>query len=151
MTSKGVELEGRWVVNEALDVNASYTYTDMTISKDVQFEGKTPIYVPDHTVNFWANYYFYNGALNGLRVSGGGRYVGEMEIDAQNTGKVPSYTIADLSLGYDLGTVSESLTGANANLIVNNLFNEEYYTCYDSNNCWYGAEQSVEVNVKYEF
>ncbi|NOH60409.1 TonB-dependent siderophore receptor [Vibrio sp. RE88] len=151
VTSKGVELEGRWAVNEALDVNASYTYTDMTISKDVQFEGKTPIYVPDHTANLWANYYFYNGALNGLRVSGGGRYVGEMQIDAQNTGKVPSYTIADLSLSYDLGRVSESLTGANANLIVNNLFNEEYYTCYDSNNCWYGAEQTIEVNVKYEF
>jgi len=74
-----------------------------------------------------------------------------MEIDAQNTGKVSSYTIADLSLGYDLGRVSDSLTGANANIIVNNLFNEEYYTCYDSNNCWYGAEQTIEVNVKYEF
>lgn len=151
VTSKGVELEGRWLVNEALDLNASYTYTDMTIGNDINLEGKTPIYVPKHAATLWANYFVWGGALDGLRVSGGARYVGEMEIDIQNSGKVPSYTIADLSFGYDLGGLSESLVGANANLVVNNLFNEEYYTCYDSNNCWYGAEQSLELNIKYQF
>ena len=72
--------------------------------------------------------------------------------NAANTqGKVPSYTAVDMSVGYDLGNASESLTGATANLIVNNVFDKEYYSCYDKYNCWFGAEQSVEVNVKYEF
>jgi iron complex outermembrane receptor protein len=75
-----------------------------------------------------------------------------MQMDASNTqGKVPSYTVVDLSLGYDLGYASDSLSGAQANLIINNLFDTDNYTCYDKYNCWYGAEQSIELNVNYEF
>jgi len=78
--------------------------------------------------------------------------MGEMQMDASNSqGKVPSYTVVDLSLGYDLGNASESLSGAQANLIVNNLFDKEFYSCYNQANCWFGAEQSVELNIKYDF
>ncbi|CAK1775067.1 iron complex outermembrane receptor protein [Vibrio crassostreae] len=152
--SQGAEVEGRWFVTEDWDVNASYTYVDMEVTEDANpdLEGTTPIYVPTHTANLWSNYYVYGGALAGTRWSAGARYMGEMEMDATNTqGKVPSYTVVDLSLGYDLGEASDTLSGATANLMVNNLFNEEYYTCYDQSNCWFGAEQSVELSVNYEF
>ncbi|PMN00750.1 ligand-gated channel protein [Vibrio splendidus] len=152
--SQGVEVEGRWFVTEGWDVNASYTYVDMEVTEDANpdLEGTTPIYVPTHAANLWSNYYVYGGALSGTRFSAGARYMGEMEMDATNTqGKVPSYTVVDLSVGYDLGEASETLSGATANLLVNNLFNEEYYTCYDQSNCWFGAEQSVELSVNYEF
>ncbi|PMH32543.1 ligand-gated channel protein [Vibrio lentus] len=152
--SQGVEVEGRWFVTEDWDVNASYTYVDMEVTEDANpdLEGTTPIYVPTHAANLWSNYYVYGGALAGTRWSAGARYMGEMEMDATNTqGKVPSYTVVDLSLGYDLGEASDILSGATANLMVNNLFNEEYYTCYDQSNCWFGAEQSVELSVNYEF
>ncbi|MDR9829002.1 TonB-dependent siderophore receptor [Vibrio sp. FNV 38] len=154
VTSQGVELEGRWFMSDALDLNASYTYVDMEITKDSDngLEGTTPIYVPEHSANLWANYFVYDGALGGTRLSAGARYVGEMQMDATNTqGKVPSYTVVDLSVGYDLGYLSESMSGATANLVVNNLFDEEYYTCYDQSNCWYGAEQSFEININYNF
>ena len=152
--SQGVEVEGRWFVTEDWDVNASYTYVDMEVTEDANpdLEGTTPIYVPTHAANLWSNYYVYGGALSGTRWSAGARYMGEMEMDATNTqGKVPSYTVVDLSVGYDLGEASDTLSGATANLLVNNLFNEEYYTCYDQSNCWFGAEQSVELSVNYEF
>ncbi|WP_063344221.1 TonB-dependent siderophore receptor [Vibrio jasicida] len=152
--SQGMELEGRWFVTEDWDVNASYTYIDMEVTEDANpdLEGTTPIYVPTHAANLWSNYYVYGGALSGTRFSVGARYMGEMEMDATNTqGKVPSYTVVDLSVGYDLGEASDTLSGATANLLVNNLFNEEYYTCYDQSNCWFGAEQSVELSVNYEF
>ncbi|WP_099608217.1 TonB-dependent siderophore receptor [Vibrio coralliilyticus] len=152
--SQGIELEGRWYASESLDIAASYTYLDMEITKDSgnDLEGTTPIYVPEHSANIWANYNVFTGLLAGTRISGGARYVGEMEMNAANTqGKVPSYTAVDMSVGYDLGNATESLTGATANLIVNNVFDKEYYSCYDKYNCWFGAEQSVEVNVKYEF
>ncbi|ROQ79568.1 TonB-dependent siderophore receptor [Vibrio crassostreae] len=152
--SQGVEVEGRWFVTEDWDVNASYTYVDMEVTEDANpdLEGTTPIYVPTHAANLWSNYYVYGGALAGTRWSAGARYMGEMEMDATNTqGKVQPYTVVDLSLGYDLGEVSDTLSGATANLMVNNLFNEEYYTCYDQSNCWFGAEQSVELSVNYEF
>ncbi|MEZ8158900.1 TonB-dependent siderophore receptor [Vibrio splendidus] len=152
--SQGMEVEGRWFVTEDWDVNASYTYVDMEVTEDANpdLEGTTPIYVPTHAANLWSNYYVYGGALAGTRWSAGARYMGDMEMDATNTqGKVPSYTVVDISVGYDLGEASETLSGATANLLVNNLFNEEYYTCYDQSNCWFGAEQSVELSVNYEF
>ena len=151
--SQGVELEGQWYLTDSFDILASYTYIDMEITKDSgnDLQGKTPIYVPEHTATLWTNYYIDSGVLSGTRIGGGVRYVGEMQMDANNTDKVDSYTLVDLSLGYDLSTLSSNLNGASMTLIANNLFNEEYYTCYDSMNCWYGAERTVELNIKYNF
>ena len=154
VVSQGAELSGRWFATENFDIAAAYTYVDMEITEDtsIGLEGTTPIYVPEHTANLWANYNVFNGMLAGSRFSAGARYVGEMQMDASNTqGKVPAYTVVDLSVGYDLGAASDTLSGATANLAVNNIFNEEYYACYDQSNCWFGAEQSVELSVNYEF
>ncbi len=151
--SQGVELQGLWMINDSWDIAANYTYIDMEITKDSgnDLEGKTPIYVPTHAASLWSNYYIYDGILTGTRISGGLRYVGEMEMDANNTDKVPDYTVADVSIGYGLDGLSESLAGATAQLSATNLFNTEYYSCYDSANCWYGAEQTVELSVNYNF
>ncbi|MCZ8486652.1 hypothetical protein O9993_19085 [Vibrio lentus] len=51
--------------------------------------------------------------------------------------------MVDLSAGYDLGEASDTLSGATANLLVNNLFNEEYYTCYNQSNCWFAGAGAV--------
>ena len=152
--SKGLELEGQAYLTDSWDVQASYSYIDMEVKQayDQSLVGTTPIYVPDHSASVWTNYYLDTGALAGARIGGGARYMGEMQMDASNSqGKVPSYTVVDLSLGYDLGNASESLSGAQANLIVNNLFDKEFYSCYNQANCWFGAEQSVELNIKYDF
>ncbi|MGD8170736.1 TonB-dependent siderophore receptor [Vibrio sp. TRT 21S02] len=152
--SQGIELEGKAMLTTAWDVSGSYTYTDMEITKDSNngLQGTTPIYVPEHAAMLWTNYYLDSGVFAGTRVGGGVRYVGSMQMDATNTqGKVPAYAVADLSLGYDLSNVSEALAGAQASIVANNLFNEEYYTCYDQSNCWYGAERSFELNINYEF
>lgn len=152
--SQGLEVEGRWWITSDWDVAANYTYADVEVTKDSGngLQGTTPIYVPQHSATLWSTYNIESGTLNGAIIAAGARYVGEMYMDASNTqGKVPGYTIADLSLGYQLGKVSESLDGARADLTVSNLFNEESYTCYDSANCWYGAERTVEFNVNYQF
>ncbi len=152
--SQGIEVEGRWWFTPNWDVSASYTYADVEVTEDSDngLQGTTPIYVPEHSATLWSTYNIEQGLLNGLTLAGGARYVGEMYIDATNTqGTVPNYTIADLSLGYQLGNLSDSLNGARAELIVSNLFNDEYYTCYDSANCWYGAERTLELKVNYGF
>ncbi|MDB1125704.1 TonB-dependent siderophore receptor [Vibrio algarum] len=153
VTSQGLEVQAQFLLNDSWDVNASYTYIDMEITQDSEggLEGTTPIYVPEHSANLWSTYQFYQGVLAGTRVGTGVRYVGEMQMDAANTDKVPSYTLVDLSVGYDLKGVSESFNGASVNLVANNLFNTEYYTCYDSANCWYGAEQTVELNFNFQY
>ena len=150
--SQGLELEGRTMLTDSWDVSVSYTYTDMEITEDTTgLEGKTPIYVPKNAATLWTNYYLYNGWLAGTRLGAGARYIGERQMDAANTDKVPDYTVVDLSMGYDLSNLTTSLKGAAINLSVNNLFDEDTFTCYDSANCWYGEERTVEFKFDYNF
>lgn len=152
VVSQGVELEAKWQATTQADFTLGYTYTDMEITEDSYYnqEGKTPVWVPEQTASLWANY-FFEGNLSGLRTSAGVRYVGEAQIDAQNSQKVPDYTLFDLAASYDFSTVSESMKGANVTLSASNLFDKEYYSCYDKNNCWFGAERSIEAKLEYNF
>ncbi|MFV0573999.1 MAG: TonB-dependent siderophore receptor [Vibrio sp.] len=150
--SQGIELEGRTAITDNWDLAASYTYTDIEITEDPNgLEGNTPVYVPEHAATLWTDYYIYNGLLSGTRLSAGVRYVGERELDAENTDKVPDYTVVDLGAGYDLSSISESMKGASVNVSVSNLFDEVTYSCYDSANCWYGEERTVELSFDYKF
>lgn len=152
VVSQGVELEAKWQATAQADFTLGYTYTDMEITEDSYYnqEGKTPVWVPEQTASLWANY-FFEGNLSGLRTSAGVRYVGEAQIDAQNSQKVPDYTLFDLAASYDFSTVSESMKGASVTLSASNLFDKEYYSCYDKNNCWFGAERSIEAKLEYNF
>ncbi|PKF78974.1 TonB-dependent siderophore receptor [Vibrio sp. vnigr-6D03] len=154
--SQGLELEGQTLISDNLELIANYTYTDTEITKDGDASkvGQVPVFVPEQAANLWSNYYVNDGAMQGLRVGGGVRYVGEAVLNDstdKNLGKVESYTLVDMSLGYDLSRFSDSLNGASANVVANNLFNTEYYTCWNESHCWYGQERTVELNVKIDF
>lgn len=152
VVSQGAELEAKWQATPQADLTLNYTYIDMEIKEDSYYhqEGKTPVWVPEQTASLWANYY-YEGTLAGLRTSAGVRYVGKTEMDAQNSDQVPDYTLFDLAASYDLSAASQSLDGASVTLSASNIFDEEYYSCYDKNNCWFGAERSIEANLEYKF
>ncbi|MGR5278385.1 TonB-dependent siderophore receptor [Vibrio rotiferianus] len=152
VVSQGAELEAKWQATPQADLTLNYTYIDMEIKEDSYYhqEGKTPVWVPEQTASLWANYY-YEGTLAGLRTSAGVRYVGKTEMDAQNSDQVPDYTLFDLAASYDLSAASQSLDGASVTLSASNIFDEEYYSCYDKNNCWFGAERSIEAKLEYKF
>ncbi|MGY3866942.1 TonB-dependent siderophore receptor [Aeromonas bivalvium] len=150
--SKGLELEGRIDLASNLDLSASYTLIDMAITRDTSgLQGKTPVWVPDQTASLWGNYRLEQGAAAGLRLGVGLRYVGETELDAANTDKVPDYLLMDLAASYDLGRLSQRLKGVEASVSASNLFDQTYYSCYDQNNCWFGAERNLEARLKYAF
>ncbi|OHY93795.1 ligand-gated channel protein [Vibrio rotiferianus] len=152
VVSQGAELEAKWQATPQADLTLNYTYIDMEIKEDSYYhqEGKTPVWVPEQTASLWANYY-YEGTLAGLRTSAGVRYVGKTEMDAQNSDQVPDYTLFDLAASYDLSAASQSLDGASVTVSASNIFDEEYYSCYDKNNCWFGAERSIEAKLEYKF
>ncbi|WP_050941176.1 TonB-dependent siderophore receptor [Vibrio harveyi] len=152
VVSQGAELEAKWQATPQADLTLNYTYINMEIKEDSYYhqEGKTPVWVPEQTASLWANYY-YEGTLTGLRTSAGVRYVGKTEMDAQNSDQVPDYTLVDLAASYDLSAASQSLDGASVTLSASNIFYEEYYSCYDKNNCWFGAERSIEAKLEYKF
>ncbi|WP_199479754.1 TonB-dependent siderophore receptor [Vibrio harveyi] len=152
VVSQGAELKAKWQATPQADLTLNYTYINMEIKEDSYYhqEGKTPVWVPEQTASLWANYY-YEGTLTGLRTSAGVRYVGKTEMDAQNSDQVPDYTLVDLAASYDLSAASQSLDGASVTLSTSNIFDEEYYSCYDKNNCWFGAERSIEAKLEYKF
>ncbi|MFM1680828.1 TonB-dependent siderophore receptor [Aeromonas salmonicida] len=148
MVSKGVELEGRVDLTSQLDLALSYTRQDMEITRDTtSLQGKTPVWVPKQMASLWSNYQLDNG----LRLGAGLRYVGEAQLDAANTDRVPDYLLMDMAASYDLAQLSQRLKGVEASVSASNLFNKTYYSCYDQNNCWFGAERNVEARLKYVF
>ncbi|QUM89040.1 TonB-dependent siderophore receptor [Moritella sp. 36] len=150
--SRGVEVEANTMLTDNMDLAASYTYMDMKVTEDnTGLKGKTPIWVPKHAANVWLNYYLYNGMAAGTTIGTGIRYVGEAQIDALNSDQVPDYTLVDLSVSYDLSYLSDSLDGSSISVVASNLFGTDYYSCYDTNNCWFGAERDITANVKFNF
>lgn len=151
IVSKGIELEGRADLTSRLDLALSYTRQNMEITRDTtDLQGKTPVWVPKQMASLWSNYQA-GGSLEGMRVGAGLRYVGEAQLDAANTDTVPDYVLMDMSASYDLAALSARLKGVGASLSASNLFNKTYYSCYDQNNCWFGAERNVEARLKYVF
>jgi len=151
--SRGIELEAQTQPIDNLLMTISYTLQDVEVTKDnTGLEGQTPVWVPDQLVSVWADYGFYDGPLDGLVAGLGVRYIGESEYDAAtNEGEVPDATLIDVALRYNLAELSHTLKGTEVGLSVNNLTDERYYSCFDSSNCWFGEERTVEASVSYTF
>ncbi|MCE0464830.1 MULTISPECIES: TonB-dependent siderophore receptor [Pseudomonas] len=159
--SQGLELEAHLQLTEQLKLLGSYTFTDIEYSKSmvstlstpsdiIENKGNSPTQAPRHMASVWADYKFDSGALDGLRLGGGVRYVGYSWADAENTMKVPSYTLFDASVGYDLGKVG--LKGMDVRLNANNLTNETYVaSCASLSYCYMGEERNVAATVSYQF
>ncbi|AZD70525.1 TonB-dependent siderophore receptor [Pseudomonas chlororaphis] len=159
--SQGLELEAHLQLNDNLKVLGSYTFTDIEYSKSmistlstatdiIENKGNSPTQAPRHMASLWADYKFDSGSLDGLRLGGGVRYVGYSWADAENTMKVPSYTLFDASIGYDLGKVG--LKGVDVRLNANNLTNESYIaSCASLSFCYMGEERNVAATVSYQF
>ncbi len=154
--SRGVELEARTRPTPNSNLVASYTYMDVEYTKDyiatsgANNRGNTPNVVARNMASLWADYTFADGALGGLQVGGGARYFGRSWADAENTLRLPSYTLFDASLGYDLSRVG--LDGVGVRLNLNNLTNEKYVAaCNSLYQCYYGEERNVMATLNYDF
>lgn len=157
--SQGLELEAHMQLSDNLKVLGSYTLTDIEYSKTMPSalrgstldnKGNSPTQAPRQMASLWADYNFRQGALDGLRLGGGVRYVGYSWADAENTMKVPAYTLFDASVGYDLGKVG--LKGLDVRLNANNLTNESYIaSCASLGYCYMGEERNVAATLSYQF
>lgn len=156
LTSKGVELEARLRPQDNLNLIASYSYMDVEYSKDftgaagVNNRGNTPNAVARNMASLWSDYTFEQGVIAGLQIGGGVRYFGKSWADAENTLRIPSYTLYDAMLGYDLSRVG--LNGLSAQLNLNNLTDEKYVAaCNSLNQCYYGESRNVMATLTYDF
>ncbi|WP_201510134.1 TonB-dependent siderophore receptor [Psychrobacter alimentarius] len=143
--SKGFEVSGSHMLNDWVDVAASYSYTDAEITAD-EFNpdvvGNTPAQTAKHKATLWTDYY----ATDKLTLNAGVRYEDGMQLDKQNSDELPSVTLVDVGGNYQINPM---LTiGAS----INNLFDKTYVgACYDINNCWMGPERQLSVSLKANF
>jgi len=159
--SQGLELEAHMQLTDNFKLLGSYTLTDIEYSKSmistlstatnpIENKGNSPTQAPKHMASLWGDYAFNEGALDGLRLGAGVRYVGYSWADAENTMKVPSYTLFDASVGYDLSKVG--IKGVDVRVNANNLTNESYIaTCASLSFCYMGEERNVSATVSYAF
>lgn len=148
--SRGVELSATANPMPGWNVIAAYTYTDAEVTKsNSNTLGRTPEAVPRNMASLWSDYTVQSGALAGVNVGAGVRYIGST-FNGANTVKVSDYTLFDLALRYDLGVRHPSLKGWTADLTVRNLFDKDYVaTCTYA--CFFGESRTVLGRVTYKW
>lgn len=143
VTARGFEIEVQKQLTPSLNLMASYNYQDVEVTEDNSgIEGNTPIYTPDHQASAWLNYQVSDVA----NIATGLRHVGKTQLDAANSDEVPDYTLVDVSMGYDLTNLNTQLQ-----LSISNLFDEDYFVCYDEDSCYFGDKRSVQVSARHRF
>lgn len=143
--SRGAELAWTQALNDRFDFTLGLTKLDMEVTKnelDPSLVGKKPVWVADRQASLWLNYQ----PVDLLDLSAGLRYVGESQMDAANTGFVPSYTVFDAAAMLRLDKTWR------LGLTASNLGDKRYVgACHSAQNCWMGAERSVELSLHAAF
>jgi iron complex outermembrane recepter protein len=155
---RGAELEAvASLPGRGLNLIGSVTYLDpeITSSNRAGEEGTRPAGVPKTTASLYLDKSFDegDGALAGLGVGAGVRYVGNT---ATQNGRphqvVPSATLVDAALRYDLGRLGPDFRGAQLALNVSNLFDKRYVSrCSSDNACFYGTRRLVLGSLVYSW
>jgi iron complex outermembrane recepter protein len=150
VTSRGVELEAKSSVNRRLSLTAAYTHLRALVSRSNGADlGKRLPQVPRNSLSVWADYKLAGGALDGVSLGAGARYVGASPGDALNTFEAPSFTLFDLALRYDF---SGRLKGTRFALNINNAFDKTYVaSCSSAIGCFYGAPRTIMASVTHRF
>lgn len=157
--SRGVEVEAKASLAAGLDVTAAFSHTDARV-RESSSTG-TPVgnklhFVPPTQASLWADYQFGGADPIGVSLGAGARYVSRQEGDALNTPdlRIPSSTIFDAKLAFDISRLAGWGTGLTAQLNVNNLFDKEYITGCSSSFyafCYRGQRRTVLGSIAYRW
>ncbi|MGK9039913.1 TonB-dependent siderophore receptor [Rhizobium sp. SA279] len=137
--STGLELEAKANLTDNWKAIASYSYTDLEITRDANpnLIGKSPWIVPAHTASLWLDYAFTTDALEGLSLGGGVRYQGKSWADEANTLRVPDAVVFDAAIRYEKNDWTASINVAN-------VFDKEYVkSCAGVSVCGWGDSRTI--------
>lgn len=158
--ARGIEFEAKVAATSNINLTGAFSYTKAEVVKGLGVDvGDSPIGVPDYTASLWADYGFDDGALEGLTIGGGVRYVGKSvggySPNVFTAGAkrldVPGYTLFDAVVSYDFGKKTPELAGLTAKLSVNNVFDKSYVTCLSNNFCNYGNGRTIYGSLAYRW
>jgi len=151
--SNGVEAalgygwDNGWRINGAYTYNRSKYLGSGNAARDTELgivDGSQVIGQPEHVFVASAD---WQGESWNFGVSG--RYLGERYLNAANTAKLPSATVFNANIGFDLQALSPKLKGVGANFVVSNLTDRRYLAGVDgSNSAFIGAPRTVGFSVR---
>jgi len=145
--SRGVELEGVGSLSNGLSFHVAYSWLDQEVTEttDATVLGKRPPLAPKSLFSAAAEYNVSSGALTGLGVGAGVRYVGTRAGDSTNTIEVPSYTLADAFARYVYRATEFQVSATN-------LLDKTYVAvCTSANYCNYGNALKVIGTIRYRW
>jgi len=121
--SKGYEAEVITNPLPGLNLVLGYGHNQNKILKATLNTGKNVAASPKDIANAWLSYKILKGVASGLGAGLGANYVGNSYFDAANTFIIPSYTMIDASVFYDLAKWSLSAK-------LNNVTGEKAWDMY---------------------
>lgn len=145
--SRGIELGAKGEVLPHFVVQAAYTYQSVVRTKTTDdTEDKHPSAIPRDYGSVWGKYSFTKGALAGVDVAMGLRYVGESEGNNDNSYEVPDFALLDASVSYQLTPKMKLAVNAT------NLTDKDYIsTCSNDYSCFAGPGRRVIGSVTYDW
>ena len=149
---RGFEFEAKGNVTRELELTVGYSHLDPKVTQSIAgYVGKYLMNTALDQASAWAKYTWYYGTLAGLGVGGGVRYVGKTFGDNFNTLVVPSYTVFDATVSYDLAYARPEWNGWSAQVNVTNVADRYYVaSCFTgSPYCSFGTARTVLGTLKY--
>jgi iron complex outermembrane recepter protein len=116
--------------------------------------GSRPIGVPKTTAALYGDYTVPEGSgwLDGFGFGAGLRFIGNSTTGNAAHNVVPSVTLVDAALRYDLGRVDRTLERWQLALNVSNLFDKQYVSrCTSDTACFYGNRRLVLGSLVYRW
>ncbi|MFT3763791.1 MAG: TonB-dependent siderophore receptor [Pseudoxanthomonas sp.] len=156
---RGIELEARVTPLQGFSVIGAASRMDSEyVKSNNAYEGKDLAMVPDWMASLWGDYTFQSGALNGLSIATGLRYNGETWIVGNSRSiaggsdkypeTIPSYTLWDAAIRFDLSRVSS--TNLLLSLNLGNIADKRYVsTCTGTSSCWYGSGRTITATARW--
>ncbi|OLS51304.1 TonB-dependent siderophore receptor [Rhodovulum sulfidophilum] len=148
---RGIELEAKAELPHGFSLIGSWAYSDAEITEDNRHRGNRPAFVPRSQGSLWLDYALQSpGAWGGLSLGGGLRHVGQTYGDNANQFSVPSFTLLDAAIRYDLAAIGYD--GVKFSLNVTNLEDKRYVsTCLNASGCYWGAGRAVTASLDYRW
>ncbi|WP_193102654.1 TonB-dependent siderophore receptor [Burkholderia sp. Z1] len=146
--SRGIELSAVGKLTRELSIVASYVYQDVKNVKanDVSLNNwPVAVPLPRQMASLWADWTWRTGDLSGLGIGGGVRYQSALAGAPDNALTVPSTTLYDLAMHYEMRHWRLALNVAN-------LFDRRYVSgCSSYAVCVFGNERTVLATAKYNW
>ena len=156
LRSTGLEIEGKAALTANLNLIAAVSRVDAEYAKDSDgLKGRHPIGISPLTASSWLDYRMPDDSLlRGLGMGVGVRYVRSSPgtSTAYREFDVPSYSVYDAMLSYDLGQSALALKGVRVQANLENIDDKRYVSrCSGVWECTYGQGRTLSANLTYDW